>query len=408
MTADPSTRRGRDGAPGGRARGGAAPRLVGFMNAFSDGMSGGDACFIETARRLEAWDLVVVTSALGRRAAERRGLRAAYWLTSRERQFRRVSWTYLRRTLRSLALLGKLRPGDLVYASSDCLPDTLPAFLARALVPRTRWVQRAYHVIPAQRRRSHLAQKASLALIRRRCDLVVTSSARMRGQLAERGVPLDRIRLNYPGIDLELYAAARAAPPAFDAVVLGRVHPSKGVLDLVDIWSRVVRRRPAARLGVVGRGAPPVVRDLKHRLRAAGLERAVELLGFLDDAAARRVVAGSRLLVSPSREEGFGMAVLEALASGTPAVVWDLPTYREAFPQGLVRVPQGDAAAFAAAIERLLADEDARQALAKHGRAAARGYSWERAAQRESQLLAAVAAAPAGNRANGVDTGFPA
>lgn len=363
-------------------------RLIGFMNAYSAGMSGGDACFIEVARRLDEWEHVVITSALGQRTGERHGLQAAYWTTSNERQFANPIWTYLKRTIGAVALLRNLRPGDLVYSTSDSFPDTLPAFLARVVIPRTRWIQRMYHLVPAQRRLQHLAQRFSLGLIRRRCDLVVVSSDLLRDQLTARGVRRDRIRVSYPGIDLEHYASVpRAEPPPLDAIFLGRLHPAKGVLDLASIWARVVRQRGNARLGVVGLGMPHVVRELQARVHKAGLDHAVDLLGFLDDAAARRAVAGSRLLISPSHEEGFGMAILEALALGTPAVVWDLPVYREVFPRGIVRVPEGNEAAFATAVVRLLSDDDSRRTLALDGRDLARTYSWNLTAQREATYL---------------------
>jgi glycosyltransferase involved in cell wall biosynthesis len=57
--------------------------------------------------------------------------------------------------------------------------------------------------------------------------------------------------------------------------------------------------------------------------------------------------------VAPSFEEGFEMAILEALASGTPAVTWDLPVYREVFPKGLKRIPVGDVDSFASKFMRI-------------------------------------------------------
>ncbi|MBC7375641.1 MAG: glycosyltransferase, partial [Frankiales bacterium] len=100
--------------------------------------------------------------------------------------------------------------------------------------------------------------------------------------------------------------------------------------------------------------------------------------GFLDDEDLRPVVAGASALVLPSRDEGFGLPVLEALAAGTPVVCSDLPVLREVGGVHAAYAPVGDAEAFAAALAGVLADPPD----PAPGRAYATGFTWARCAER--------------------------
>ena len=98
--------------------------------------------------------------------------------------------------------------------------------------------------------------------------------------------------------------------------------------------------------------------------------------GYLDDDDLRPVVAGASALVLPSRDEGFGLPVLEALAAGTPVVASDLPVLREVGGRHVAYAAVGDVDAFAAALRSALdAPGDARAR-----RAHAAPYTWQRSA----------------------------
>jgi glycosyltransferase involved in cell wall biosynthesis len=130
--------------------------------------------------------------------------------------------------------------------------------------------------------------------------------------------------------------------------------------------------------GPVGWGPPP-----------AGADDALQL-GYLAAPALRVVMAGAAALVLPSRYEGFGLPVLEALACGTPVVCSDLPALREAGGAVATYVPPGEPDALAAALSQVLVDDGGAAARAAR-RAWAAAFTWQRCAAQTLAVYASVA-----------------
>ncbi|QDU84353.1 Spore coat protein SA [Planctomycetes bacterium Pla163] len=121
---------------------------------------------------------------------------------------------------------------------------------------------------------------------------------------------------------------------------------------------------------LAGSGPEGYVEHLKSRASSTQLAGAVTFTGLLDRAAVGRLLASSHLFVLPSLwSEPFGLATLEALAHGLPAVVSSAGGSPEIVRDGLdgLVVPSGDAAALAEALVRLERDEVARMRLARAG-----------------------------------------
>jgi glycosyltransferase involved in cell wall biosynthesis len=144
------------------------------------------------------------------------------------------------------------------------------------------------------------------------------------------------------------------------AVCLGRVTRQKGQDVLLAAWPLVRRRCPEAQLCLVGDG------DLLPTLRGY----ASPGVRFVPPAADPRPwYAAADVVVLPSRWEGLSLTLLEALASGCPVVVSDIPGLAEAASSDVgARVPLGDVPVLADALARRLLDTDLRAA---EGRAAA-------------------------------------
>jgi glycosyltransferase involved in cell wall biosynthesis len=134
---------------------------------------------------------------------------------------------------------------------------------------------------------------------------------------------------------------------------LSRLHPVKNIELLVDAWMLVQKAFPDAKLLVAGDGDAEYVRELRAR---AGY--AVSFLGYVEGEQKRMLLADADLFVLPSLHENFGIAVLEALASGLPVVITpevQLSHFVEQHSLGLVT--QRSPEAFAGAIVSALGDD---------------------------------------------------
>ncbi|MBX6364984.1 MAG: glycosyltransferase [Gemmatimonadetes bacterium] len=171
-------------------------------------------------------------------------------------------------------------------------------------------------------------------------------------------------------------AAARAAARRRlgvpdDAFVLGfggRLVPEKGVDVLIDALARL----PAVRLLLV-LGAGPERPRLEARARAAGLAERVHFAGRIDSRRMPDWLAALDALALPSRttrrwSEQFGRILVEAMACGVPVVASDAGEIRHVVGDAGVLVPEGDAAALAAAVAPLAADPGRREAFGRRGR----------------------------------------
>ena len=227
---------------------------------------------------------------------------------------------------------------------------------------------------------------ALAALVARRCAQVVGVSAAVtgtfRGRLRERvcvvhnGLPsIERDRAT--GREL----VGRLIGPGGPVVILvGRFHPAKGQMELVETAGAVLERRPDARFLLLGGDDPyqlDYARRVRERIGELGLGDVVLVRTHHPDAPA--VVAGCDLAVMPSvpdergmGREGFGLVGLEAMTVGTPVVGYAGGALPEVLGECAELVPEGDRTALADAIVALLDDADRRERLAACGRDLAR------------------------------------
>jgi glycosyltransferase involved in cell wall biosynthesis len=170
-------------------------------------------------------------------------------------------------------------------------------------------------------------------------------------------------------------------------VFVGIVTEEKGIFVLLKAWKAVVERSPNARLLLIG-GVHEQVRSKLHQtVRDLGLEKNVTNRGFVPDSEMVNLLNSSEIYIHPSLYEGFAMSVAEAMATGLPCILSDIPALREVYSSAAMFVPPSDADSLAEAILTLTRNPTRRKELGRKGKELASEFSWEKVADKEYEAM---------------------
>jgi glycosyltransferase involved in cell wall biosynthesis len=178
----------------------------------------------------------------------------------------------------------------------------------------------------------------------------------------------------------------RAAEDTPDLVVVSRLVHRKGIDRLVRAVEQLTEARPDVTLTIVGDG--PERARLEAMVAEGGLEDNVTFAGYVTERRKVELLNAAAVFVLPSQQEGFGIAVLEAMATATPVVVSDLQVLRTLVPQeGNAFVGPENADKLATALNELLGlPAERRREIGERNEQAAREYAWDRVADRVEQV----------------------
>ncbi len=233
------------------------------------------------------------------------------------------------------------------------------------------------------------------------------------------GVPEERVRTVYLGVSppslptlAKTSTAAAAATPtgkqtgtqigAKDlapllpewvtsyVLAVGRVEPRKDLPTLVRAFSALAGKHPGLALVLAG---PPGSGSgqLEDAITASPAKAQVLRLGWVESRARDILIRQATVFAYPSLYEGFGLSPLHAMAAGTPVVASTCGALVEILGDAARLVPAGDEVALAGALECLVDDAAARDALARKGQERAGRYSWQACAQGLASLYHDVA-----------------
>jgi glycosyltransferase involved in cell wall biosynthesis len=243
------------------------------------------------------------------------------------------------------------------------------------------WVQRPQDFTAYERAWHRLARPERLA---HRAAIVVAVSGATRDEaVAAWALDPAQVAVVHSGVDRPGRQAPGAAArrPRPYLLFVGALEPRKAPDVLVRAFARARARGLDADLLLAGEG----------RLGSALSGPGVHVLGPVSAGRRDELYAGALAVVLPSYLEGFGFPPLEGLAAGVPAVVSDLPVFRELLGAAALRVAPGDEAGLADALLRIAADERLRAELVDAGRPTVVGLTWERAARATRAALARAA-----------------
>ena len=216
----------------------------------------------------------------------------------------------------------------------------------------------------------------------------MTVSGASRRDLAGIGVDAGRVSVVRNGTPpLPAPRLPRSATPRL--CVLSRLVPHKRIEQVLAVVDELRHRHPGLVLDVIGDGW--WAGELDAEIARRGLTDVVVRHGRVDEQTKADLLGRAWLMVLPSVREGWGIAVMEAAAAGTPTVAYaSAGGTTESVVDGVTGVLVHDEAGLLRAVERLLDDEVARERLGLAARERAATFGWDEAAAGVERVLASV------------------
>jgi glycosyltransferase involved in cell wall biosynthesis len=370
--------------------------LIVALSPVGGGLSGGDRIFIELAKLLvkQGYRVSILTWADGQAMARRNGL------TEKDVEFVLINmhfWPQLGFILNYFAriIYGimwainfkiDISQRPVIYSASEFWMDIFPSWVLKMrygnkITLVNTWFQTAPNPLTgfAEGERENryrmkallywLTQLPAKFIIKRTADYVLVNNDDEKKQfpgLTKKGksiVMLGGVKVN----EINTWRKKHnKMMKKYDAVFQGRFHPQKGVVELVEIWKKVVDKKPQAKLAMIGDG--PLMEDVREKIKDLGLEGNITLFGYVFDGDKKYTIfSESRIVVHPALYDSGGMASAEAMAFGLPCVGFDLTSYKSYYPYGMIKAPIGNLNAFADKIILLLTDAPLRKKVSREG-----------------------------------------
>jgi teichuronic acid biosynthesis glycosyltransferase TuaC len=222
--------------------------------------------------------------------------------------------------------------------------------------------------------------RSTVARVLRAADAVVANSDLTRRGIEELTGPLSRIRVISPGADTASGPVERHAEPTL--VTVGNLESHKNQTSVIRALAALAGRHPRLRYELIGRG--PDREGLEALARSLGVEDRVTFRGAMDHESALVELARCHVHVMPSIHDAFGVAHVEAMAAGLPAIGGEGTGAEDvaAAGEGMLLVPAGDVTAIARAIESVIASPAELRRLGEAARRTAiESFSWRRNAE---------------------------
>ncbi len=366
-------------------------------------LSGGDRIMVECIRRwVKNHKVTLHGCEEAKQLGDYMGLEGVHydiWPSSKYQKFGRLGqWT-------AQTMIGSRRAAEMTFSpdeqhlissASEFLPHGIPALKLKERFPKIPLVV-GFHLFapkwfsggpgPGLMFTAYRPfQQYMLKRFLKSADMILTTAEEDRDVFASLGRSKEDVLAVLGGVDLSIPRSVPEPPEKkYDAVFIGRLHPQKGPMELLDIWKLLLAKKPDARVAIIGSG--PLESRLKEKRERLGLVKNVEFFGFRDGVEKYQIVKASRIVVHPAVYDVGGMAAAEALACGLPGVSFDLPALRAYYPKGFLKSQPGDFEGFAEALFKLLSDPKLYAEKSAEAFTAGQEWDWDARAQRILDFL---------------------
>jgi glycosyltransferase involved in cell wall biosynthesis len=279
-----------------------------------------------------------------------------------------------------------------IYSASNFWPDVIPAVVLKKKNPDLKWIGSCYLLAPnsfkgfEQKWRllpnirllaSNFMESVTNVFLRKYADVIFVTNDLDKKFFADKGVSSVKLKAIYGGVDLTEILKVPEQRTKYDCCFVGRIHPQKGVVYLIDIWDKVHNVKPDAKLALIGNGPKWYENKVKAEIRKRHLEKNIDLLGFVDGTEKYRILKSSKIFLHTSIYDNCGMTAAEGMACGLPAIRFDIPALKIAYPRGMLVVPLRDCKKFAEAVLKLLDDDDLYNKLKHEALELVKSWNWD-------------------------------
>ena len=238
--------------------------------------------------------------------------------------------------------------------------------------------------------------RALMREVGKRADAIITVSDASRRDIIEQlGIPgeaADKVHTIYNGVSERYSPPSETGSIGADPVLLyvGRADPYKNVDLLIQALAQI-RSEASVPARLVIAGSPdPRYPQAMELARALGIADAVTWTGYLTDEELVETYQSADLLVHPSRYEGFGLQIIEAMACGTPVISSNAGSLPEVTGDAGILFDPDDVDALVEAITRVLTKPELSATMREKGFRQAAGFTWRAAAEKTLAVYKAL------------------
>jgi glycosyltransferase involved in cell wall biosynthesis len=232
----------------------------------------------------------------------------------------------------------------------------------------------------------------------RRATRVIAISESTRRDIDALGIPAEKVALVYSGGGSAISQRSNVSgdttglslPERF-ILFVGTLHPRKNIPFLVRAFAKLKQAGFPHSLVLAGK-PDSATAEIEQAITELGIRNDVVITGYLPDEAIRSLYAKADLFVLPSRYEGFGMIIQEAMACGVPVIAANTSSLPEVVGDAGLLVSPDDVVELAHAMQRLLTDTELRNECTRRGRLQAQRFTWERCASEMRQVYVELSA----------------
>jgi glycosyltransferase involved in cell wall biosynthesis len=230
---------------------------------------------------------------------------------------------------------------NIFIAGSHFLPDVWPVLKQGRYAPGALRGVYIHHIVQEMPRARSLntalanaQERFCFSLIKNEFDIILTDTQDVIDGLRRRGFK-QPILLSSNFVNSHSTRPVAYSKKDITLLFCGRLVPQKGIDDFLAVCEAVQAKIPGSKAVMIGAG--PEEQRLRSIIASKKLQ--VELTGFVTETRKFELLSKAKLLVMPSIEEGWGIAIAESMSVGTPIVAYDLPAYEAPFGSQIHTVP---------------------------------------------------------------------